>query len=171
MTLLELLDKIDETAPKSCKTCRHMATHARCTGCLEDVPESNERCTRFFYHHWEPGNWLRELHAAELAGTKNIVLGGSGEAEVNANHPPQATSSHLNYVAEQCGYVYGSLVTCGNESRKKYWTSCGEFEIFWLNGRLERIDRIYESGKRACEWSRHHADPSEANQESEVSHV
>lgn len=103
MELVDLLDKIDETAPKSCQTCRHMATHRACNDCLNTFKPTDPN-----YRNWEPGNWLRDLQAAEEAG-RSIVIGDQGEAEVSVKSTPKAVSKNLHYVAEQCGYMVGNL--------------------------------------------------------------
>jgi hypothetical protein len=119
MEFVELLDKINEKAPKCCDTCRHRATHKGCGSiakpdyCLETINESKpgdpKGFIEFNYRNWEPGNWLRDLQAAELNGERNIVIGDQGEAELNVKRTPKETAKHLHYVAEQCGYSVGNL--------------------------------------------------------------
>jgi len=106
MELVELLDKIDETAPRSCEMCLYMATHEKCDGCL--FPNNSDGT--FPYTNYIPGNWLRRLDEFEKAGELNIVIGGQGEAEVNVKWTPKETTQHLHRVAEQCGYSCGNLI-------------------------------------------------------------
>jgi hypothetical protein len=149
MKFIELLDKIDETAPRSCETCRHMATHSRCNGCLSDTPRGEP----FPYRHWEPGNWLREKHAAEVRGTLNIVVGGSGEADFCALAMPEDVAKHLEYVAEMCGYYVGRLATKGDSQSLSISTHEGTYTLHWLRRTLERISRRTADGPRDC-WRR-----------------
>jgi hypothetical protein len=135
MNLLELLDHIDASAPRGCQTCRHMATHLRCDGCLNDVPRGEP----FPYRNWEPGNWLRELHAAEIEGTCNIVIGGQGEADFCAIACPESVAKHLHHVARQCGYLCGALVRRDKDEKLTIVTNEGEYSIHWHCGKLVKI--------------------------------
>lgn len=174
MNLLDLLDKIDDTAPRSCKTCVFMATHEQCDGCLYTKADCENRKpgenVPFRYLHWQPGNWLRREHEMQLEGNCSIVIGGSGEAEVNANATPADACKHLNYVANECGY-WSEALTRKEESypqynaavtvaRKRYHTDA-QYEIIWVNEKLDRIDRITHTGERVCTWSRSSALPEE----------
>lgn len=167
MTLLDLLDKIDETAPRTCQTCKHMATHAKCDGCLNTPADyaayrDGKPMPDMRYLNWEPGNWLREEHAAQLSGARNIVIGGQGEAEVNVKRTPQQAAKHLHYVAGECGYSVGPLrhklefhVKYGAEvaeSRIAICTSEGEFELLWIEGQLESIRDV--NHPNGWKWSR-----------------
>lgn len=135
MTLLELLDQIDQTAPRSCQTCRHSGTHSRCDGCLNGTPRGEP----FPYRNWEPGNWLRELHEAEVRGTKNIVIGGAGEADFCAIAPVESVAKHLHYVAGECGYLCGKLNSNGDSHSLTICTHEGRYTIHWNNRKLVRI--------------------------------
>lgn len=135
MELLELLDKIDQTAPRSCQTCRHMATHSLCDGCLNGTPSGEP----FPYRNWEPGNWLRELHAAEVRGTRNIVIGGQGEADFCAVACPESVAKHLHYVAGECGYLCGRLAARGDDQQFTIATHEGEYVIHWHQEKLVKI--------------------------------
>ncbi len=177
MQLLDLLDKIDDTAPRSCRTCVFMATHEKCDGCLtrpEDYAayHRGEKMPPFRYAHWTPGNWLRREHESQLSGVRSIVVGGCGEAEVNATATPAEACKHLNYVANECGYWseplqrsevfhvrYNAVVT---EARKKYHTDA-QYEIVWINEKLDRIDRIAHTGERVCTWNRATPEPQLAS--------
>lgn len=134
MELIELLDQIDATAPRSCQTCRHMATHTGCDGCLSNTPRGEP----FPYRNWEPGNWLRELHRAEVLGYRNIVIGGQGEADFCSKAVPEAVAKLLHRVAEECGYLVGRLVQQGQDKRLKVHAH-GCYVIHWHDDQLVRI--------------------------------
>lgn len=148
MEFVELLDKIDETAPKTCETCLYMATHEKCNDCLGDDVKA------FRYANHVPGNWLRRMQEWEREGKRNIVIGGQGEAEVNTKWTPEETSKSLHYVSEQCGYMTGNLHEREGRTRLSIYTSEGHFELRWtLDGTLEAIDRLTEDGaKRVQSW-------------------
>lgn len=136
MELVELLDKIDETAPKSCQTCKFMSScNELCNGCLSPADEDGN----YPYNNWTPGNWLREIQAAEEQGRRAIVIGGQGEADFYATNSPKSVAKHLHYVAEQCGYVCSYLRHSGNETRLQISTHEGEFEIVWVDNKLKEI--------------------------------
>lgn len=137
MQLIELLDKIDETAPRSCQTCRHMATHSACHGCLDGTPRGEP----FPYRNWEPGNWLRDLHAAEVSGTRNIVIGGQGEADFCATAPVPHVVRHLHYVAGECGYFVEPLQRRGEQQTIAISTHEGRYVIHWQAGSLDKITK------------------------------
>lgn len=136
MTVFELLDQIDETAPHYCQTCKHAYCHRRerCDSCLSD------RASGQSYRNWEPGNPLRELHLAELAGEVKFVVGGQGEADFPATWTPEQVARQLHHAAEQCGYMAGHLskrvdgVQCLTIS-----THEGTYRIEWSQGRLDKI--------------------------------
>ena len=153
MQLVELLDKIDETAPVGCKMCVHMATHGNCDGCLGPIGADP-----YEFNNFKPGNWLRALQAAEASGERNIVIGGQGEAEVNALWDVDKTYEHLCYVSEQCGYYTESPHNAEDETglrrtRMKINTSEGCFELRWkCGGAFEGIDRLGRDGGRVVSW-------------------
>lgn len=179
MNLLDLLDQIDDTAPRSCQTCLWQRTREKCEGCLRTEADlqalregrGNELPEEFRYLHWTPGNWLRHWHAAQVAGKSCIVVGGQGEADVYATNPPSHTSERLNYVAGEVGYVACGLRTKGSESRKQIYTSEGRFELVWRDDQLERIDRIKDDAdegvSRTCTWHRDYPLPEMADKEKE----
>ncbi len=149
MELVELLDKIDETAPKGCRTCRHMATHRCGTDCLYPAGTRHERGAEYDYANWEPGNWLRDLQAAQTAGARNIVIGGQGEADFSATTDPHDVARHLHSIACECGYIVGtlvhsatgcSLVVCANGVHRVEWDNAG------------RLIRIVEQETEAVTW-------------------
>ncbi len=152
MELIELLDKIDHTAPKCCRTCKYMAIGLdRCQDCLgkavtkqiEMEANGDSRSvfrTDYEYKNWEPGNWLRELHAAELRGQKNIVLGGQGEFDFVATNSPQSVAKHLHYVAGEVGGYVGYLENIGGgEYHLDAHIQSGQFKIIWNDNQLSRV--------------------------------
>lgn len=154
MELVELLDKIDVNAPRSCETCRHMATHKKCGGCLHS-PGDNILTDPFpfRYNNWEPGNWLRDLQLAEQTGRQNIVIGGAGEAEVNAKDSPHQTAKNLHRVAKCCGYSVGRLhhLNGGKQIGISVHTHEGSWRVVWDicldNTRLAYIWRMDENNR------------------------
>lgn len=152
MELIELLDKIDETAPRTCQTCLYMATHEHCKGCLgpADVKE-------FLYTNWKPGNWLKRMNDFERTGKRNIVIGGQGEAEVNVKQTPAEASKNLHQVAKCCGYTVDSLRCTASYTglQLDIWTSAGWFRLYWDTtdknepGKLHHIDRLNGNNKPA----------------------
>lgn len=173
MQLLQLLDLIDDSAPRSCQTCVHMATHEKCDNCLCTAADYLATPSPpFRYAHWEPGNWLRREHDYQLAGKRAIVVGGQGEADVYADRPAAETSKHLNYVAGACGYyshplhqseAYHADYGCAlATATKEYTTHEGHFRLVWVSDKLERIEHLdYVTGEVvSIFWSRHTADPS-----------
>lgn len=151
MEVLDLLDCIDETAPRGCQTCVHMATHEKCDLCLHpDGVFSGPMA----YADWEPGNWMRRVHEWECSGRAVIVIGGTGEAEVTAGVPPAEAAKHLHYVAEECGYSCGTLQRTGlSTDYITYWTDMGQFKIVWEDEQLDRIERLTDEGP-VLSWSR-----------------
>lgn len=119
---------------RSCETCLFMATHDHCDGCL------GKDTNNFQYANYQEGNWMKRASQFELDGKRNIVIGGQGEAEVNTRWTPQKTTKHLHYVAEQCGYMVGTLSTKGDTKTLKITTSEGIFRLVWVNDQLEHIE-------------------------------
>ena len=123
-----------ETITKSCKTCLYMATHEHCDNCLHTKEDCKSgKMPPFRYLNYQEGNWMDRVIQAEIDGTKNIVIGGQGEAEVNTKWTPQETSKHLHYVSEQCGYVTGTLHSVENDTKISLtiFTSESEFRLVW----------------------------------------
>ena len=141
-----------ETMEKTCRTCLYAATHERCDGCLS-TPDDWERYRKTGkleparYLHYKEGNWLKRVMMAERDGRRNIVIGGQGEAEVNAKDGPDEAARRLRHVAEQCGY----LVT--RESATAITVSThDEFRLTWDSEGLESIQST--TGDSRWSWSR-----------------
>lgn len=151
MELVELLDKIDETAPRCCKMCVHVGTHEKCADCLS----GSHRDGTYTYANYEAGNWLRRLQEWERDGRRDIVIGGQGEAEVNVKQCPRKVSANLHYVAEQCGYMVGRLnyAKADKGLSLTIWTSDGHYRLYWntadpdQGGKLHHIDTLDSDGK------------------------
>jgi hypothetical protein len=154
-----------KTLEKSCQTCLYAATHEPvCNSCLgNDV-------SNFQYKNYKEGNWMARVEQFELAGKKNIVIGGQGEAEVNTQWTPEKTSKHLHYVAESCGYMCERLrsLAGGKYKSLKIYTQEGYFSLNWENDELKGIFQLDYDGKivstfwdadhikaRIKQWGRH----------------
>jgi hypothetical protein len=143
-----------ETVPKRCQTCLYMATHEKCDHCLTEAgdydnfnAESGWKRPEYKYLHWKEGNWLGRVMFLELTGRRSIVIGGQGEAEVNAKADPNTEAKNLHYVAEQCGYVTGSLTKEKKDGTRSLFisTSEGYFRLVWDAEGLKVIERwVYE---------------------------
>ena len=130
----------------NCHTCLYMATHEHCTDCLRTKEDyaalgrgENPPCR---YTNYEEGNWTGRLLWRQADGSRNIVIGGQGEAEVNTKQSPAAASANLHYVAEQCGYIVGHLRHKGNSTLLLVNTHDGLFDLEWVNSQLEHIWRV-----------------------------
>lgn len=137
---------------KDCYTCRSMATHEDCNKDGQDCLSTPEDWAQYRttgkmppnrYRHWiesTPMEQMERLHALQLSGARQIVL-GPGEAEVNTRQSPEEASKHLHHVADECGYMVGRL-TPDRGDGKQSLTVCkdfGPFRIEWEGGRLARI--------------------------------
>jgi len=119
-----------------CQTCLYMATHEKCTGCIEQpigfVYKGDGKFPPFTYHHYQEGNWMDRIIQAQIDGTHNIVIGGQGEAEVNTKWGPELTTKTLDYVSEQCGYVTGRLHSHSDATQHlTIYTTESLFELVW----------------------------------------
>jgi hypothetical protein len=156
---------------KSCYTCLYRATHEQCDGCLcppgwvgtpEVVGESIQGDVRkpiiqnsFAHANWVEsslGEALERIHALEVSGGRNIVIGGSGEAEINAKWTVREAYKKLCYVSECCGYMTRAPVFDGDKTIiviAGSWN--GPRYLIWVSGVFERIEK--ENG--VCTWERH----------------
>lgn len=157
---------------RSCNTCLYRATHEACDGCLsppgwKGVPTVVGESTigdkkepivqdSFAYANWKPGSLgeaMERDHQLEVAGARNIVIGGSGEAEVNAKWTIKEATKQLHYVSECCGYYTRGPFFEG----EKAWLSIvgswpgGERILVWESGVFSYIQK--ENGVRT--WDRH----------------
>lgn len=111
---------------KQCSTCVYGLT---CTGSLRRscLPD---------YKHWVEGDPRVRLLELQRSGEINIVIGGEGEHEVNANWNMTEAYKHLADTCEACG---GLVVKDGLTQlllMKPYGPS---FVIEWMHGKLYKI--------------------------------
>jgi len=120
---------------KECSTCVNGLTtshpdRGRCDECLSpDVPGE-------IYKHWVEGDPRVRLLELQRSGEINIVIGGEGEHEVNANWTMDEAHKHLADTCEACG---GLVVRDGFTQlllMKAYGPS---FVIEWMHGCLYKI--------------------------------
>lgn len=145
--------------PKDCRTCLFMATHEDCEkdgGCLNTQEDWKAyRATGIMppmrYRNWiesDPVTQMSRLHAFQVSGARNIIL-GPGEAEVNTKQTPQKASEQLHAVAEACGYMVSRLTPEENGRRTlTVYKDFGPFRIEWEAGKLSRIIQGGEDGKK-----------------------
>lgn len=121
--------------PVTCRTCLYCATHDNCDGCLSGHHPDMK------YANWKKGNWMGRLLWFELQGKRNIVIGHQGEAEVNVKSDPKATTKHLHYVSEQCGYMTRNLIHHKDGTHSvKITTTEGIFRLVWDSESLLAIE-------------------------------
>ena len=144
---------------RCCETCRHLATHAGCGHahmgtsdyCLWQG-EPSKPGEPYAYRNWEAGNPWTDLLRMEREGSRNIVLGGQGEAEVNANDTPEETSRNLHHVAEECGYLCETLGHKNGLDVLTVHVEAGTFTITWKDRKLGTIYREYAGGTERPWW-------------------
>jgi hypothetical protein len=139
---------------KSCTTCLFAGTDNHCENCLG-------RGKVFEYNNYQKGNFKARLLWLEITGQKNFVIGGTGEAEVNANQEPTQSLKELYEISMACGYILHS-----SESSKQgnvtviITTPEGIFKLFWDKEKLIQINKLkchaerYLTGKFDVIWSR-----------------
>ncbi len=122
---------------KSCETCLYALTHEKCPGCLGNQP--------FQYLNWSAANLgeqLKRLRELQRSGERNIVIGGQGEAEVNAEWTPKESYEKLFHVAEACGYMITKGRWNFQTSEIELGLPHGHFRIIWWNDQLHAIEQI-----------------------------
>jgi len=132
--------------PRSCETCLYMRVHDKCDNCLGNGPQ-------YEYRNWQAATFGEALaleHERQVSGARNIVISGSGEAEVNAKWTVKEAYEHLVHVSEACGYMTYSPKFSGDEAALRVLVN-GEHFVIWKGGVLDRIED--RSGR--CSWSRH----------------
>lgn len=135
---------LKNTTSKTCHTCLYLATHENCKDCLGIGDEVKRNNNDYLYSNWVEGDGVERIKQWEKEGKSNIVIGGSGEAEVNVKWTPDKTLEHLVMVSEQCGY----LTTKGNwlpHWKEIYIVTEGKYRLTYWHDKLEQIDRIIES--------------------------
>jgi len=129
---------------KTCDTCLYLATHEECNNCLGTPAEVRQNNEQFLYRNWKEGDGIERIKQWEREGRSNIVIGGSGEAEVNVKWTPEYTYESLCNVSEQCGY----LTTKGNwlpHWKEIYVLTEGKYRLTYWHDKLEQINRITET--------------------------
>ena len=135
---------------RQCDNCLFCATHENCVDCLGTPAEVKARESQgftghkvFLYRHWVAGDGIARIRRFEREGTRNIVIGNAGEAEVNIKDSPEETLTRLCDVAEACGY----LVHKGewNKAVKEIHVhSHGFFVLRYTSQRLRIISEIHQ---------------------------
>ena len=132
---------------KSCETCIHVLYHPnnQCKGCAKIVGEEKDGPnTRYLfeYPNYVEGDAVKARVEAERRGDCNIVIGGSGEHEVNAKW---LMSEAYEKLANTCEQVGGVVTHKGNyrlELTKPYEPYYWHLE--WMDGKFYRIMRVTE---------------------------
>jgi len=132
--------------PRSCETCLYLATHDKCDGCLGTGEP-------YDYKNWTLATFGQAMtleHERQVSGERNIVVGGQGEAEVNARWTVKEAYEHLVRVSSECGYLTSAPKFDADEACIRIFCH-GEWFLFWKAGAFDRIEE--RSGR--CHWSRH----------------
>jgi len=131
---------------KSCETCLYLATHDKCDGCLGTGEP-------YDYKNWTLATFGQAMaleHERQVSGERNIVIGGQGEAEVNARWTVKEAYEHLVHVSSECGYLTSAPKFDADEACIRIICH-SEWFLFWKAGAFDRIEE--RSGR--CHWSRH----------------
>ncbi len=108
-------------------TCNHRdAGEPNRWGCLDDGK----------YKHYVEGDPKIRLLKLQRSGEINIVIGGEGEHEVNANWSMEEAYKHLADTCEACG---GLVVKEGVAQLLLMKTYGPSFVLEWMHGKLVRI--------------------------------
>ena len=119
----------------TCITCVNGLTtsypdRSRCDECLGLLPRGEA------YKHWVEGDPRIRLLELQRSGEINIVIGGEGEHEVNANWTIHEAYAHLANVCNECG---GLVVRDGTLQLVLGKTYGPTYVLEWMHGRLYRI--------------------------------
>jgi len=118
---------------KSCTTCVYGATCGRPHGEGDARPRAD--CLPDYKHYVEGDPRIRLLEL-QRSGEINIVIGGEGEHEVNANWTIHEAYAHLANTSEECG---GLVVREGQTQLLLMKTYGPSFIIEWMHNRLYKI--------------------------------
>ena len=88
------------------------------------------------YKHYKEGDPRVRLLELQRSGAINIVIGGEGEHEVNANWSIVKAYEHLAATCEACG---GLVVRDGFTKLVLMKTYGPNFVLDWMHGKLYRI--------------------------------
>ncbi len=103
----------------------------RCDECLSDG-----KSTKGIYSHYVRGDPRIRLLDLQRSGAINIVIGGQGEHEVNANWSIHEAYAHLANVCNECG----GLVTKDGSIQLVLGKTYGPtFVLEWMHGKLYKI--------------------------------
>lgn len=129
---------------KECANCINGLTtshpdRTRCDECLSPFVPGDEEALKLregeLYRHWVKGDPRDRLLELQRSGAINIVIGGEGEHEVNANWSMTEAYKHLADTSEACG----GLVVKDGLSQLLLMKSYGpSFVIEWMHDKLDR---------------------------------
>jgi hypothetical protein len=133
---------------KDCMSCLYCGTHEKChidnIDCLGNRKEQEKNNGEYLYSNYQVATEKEifdRVYEFEKTGKRNIVIGGTGEAEVNVNNTPEETLENLCNVAEECGY----FVTKGkweNHHKEINVMTDSHYVLTYWHNKLESIDRI-----------------------------
>lgn len=122
-----------ETITKDCRTCKYGYT------CSRPDREARADCSRDNnYEHYEHGDPNERLLKLQRDGTINIVIGGQGEHEVNANWSIDKAYKELARTSEYCG----GLTTKESGITLHVAKSDGLWQLEWMHGKLYKISKV-----------------------------
>ena len=130
---------------KQCATCINGLTtshpdRTRCEECLSPLIDDGESALKFrkgeLYKHWVEGDPRTRLLELQRSGEINIVIGGEGEHEVNANWTMGEAYKHLADTSEACG---GLVVKDGLTQLLLMKTYGPSFVIEYMHSKLYKI--------------------------------
>ena len=90
---------------------------------------------------WDMDGFLSYMRGLEHCGEINIVIGGSGEAEVNTKWTPEETYSRLCHVSEECGY-FTSKGKWFDHTKEIFIVTDGEYRLTYYHNKLDTIDCV-----------------------------
>jgi hypothetical protein len=130
-----------------CQSCVHVLYHPRdkgcpCDGCLGTEEEIKANEGKYLYKHHVKGDGVKARLEAERRGDVNIVIGGSGEHEVNAKWLMSEAYEKLAHVCEEVGGVVTHKGNYRLELTKTYEPFYWHLE--WMNGKFYRIMKVTE---------------------------
>ena len=106
------------------------------TSSYPDRSRCDECLAKDDYSRFEPGDPRDRLLKLQRSGEINIVIGGEGEHEVNANWTMAEAYRHLANVCEECG----GLVTHDGFTKLVLMKPYGpSYVLDWMHGKLYRI--------------------------------
>jgi hypothetical protein len=151
---------------KTCKTCTHAAYHPRdggecvCDECLGTNEEVAKNGGAFLYKNYTEGDPILRRIEAERTGECNIVIGGSGEHEVNVKWDINEAYKHLAYVCENCGFCVTHHDATTLELVKSF--EAWYYRLYYVDGKLSKITRLLDKENEPTvekTWWLAHAQP------------